>query len=85
MANNKKDKENPEKQYYLVEVEAMIPTILKYRVLAEDPEEAFKIVKESNSNPLLAPPKPLLQRMRKISAKIYNYGTYMLRLTKNFK
>lgn len=85
MENNKKDNEKSKKQYYLVEVEAMIPTILKYRVLAEDPEEAFKIVKESNTSPLLAPPKPLLQRMKKVSAKIYNYGTHMLRLTKSFK
>lgn len=70
-----------EKKYYTVEVEALVPTIIKYRVLAESAEKAVDLI---NGAALLENPKQKLSAARKIKARVYDLGTVMLRFTKTF-
>jgi len=80
---DKKEKtaKKAEKQFYTVEVEAWTRSTLKYKVLAETPEEAVELISKS---PMLSAPVTKVNGMKKISAKVYQYGTNMIKLMKNF-
>ena len=71
----------PEKKYYTVEVEALIPAVVKYRILAESPEAA--VAESLRTSPV---ERPILRipSMRRLRAKVYNWGTNMLQYTKSF-
>jgi len=71
----------PKKQYYTVKLEALIPSTVKYRILAESPEEAVKLLDKTNP---LERPIPQLNRMRKSVARVYLWGTNMLQHIKRF-
>lgn len=71
----------PEKQYYSVSLEALVPTTLTYRVLAETPEQALELIKNA---PLATNPKLQLARLRKLKASVYLSGTSIIKLTKNY-
>lgn len=73
----------PEKYYYTITVEAMVPTIIKYKVLAETPEEALKLL-DASPQKLLEPPRQNLNKMRKISLKIYKLGSCIQELIKRY-
>lgn len=61
----------PEKQYYLIEMEAMVPTIVKYKVLAESPEDALqKPIDFGNCTT-----KPILAKLKKNKVKITEIKT----------
>ena len=66
---------------YTIEVDAMIPATLKYKVLAYSPEEALLSLQKAT---LIESPKLNINSMKKISAKIFNYGTSILKLSKRF-
>ena len=69
-----------EKQYFDVVLEAQIPCIVKYRVLAESPEEALEEVKR-------LPPahvKPILNQKRDIKATVYSAGSSMIQYIKRW-
>jgi len=77
---------NKQKKYYTVKVEAIAPIELTFRILAEDADEALHILeKRGLENQLLEPPKPKLTRLRKLSAKVYDIGTIILRKSKNYQ
>ncbi len=69
------------KQYYTVEVEALVPTIIKYRVLAETAEDAVNFIDKSV---ILERPLQKITLAKKIKAKVYDFGTLVLRFSKNF-
>jgi len=69
----------PKPEYYTIEVEAMIPAIIKYKILAKSPEEAY--VKLYNAI-ITEPPKLNLAGMKRLSAKVFNYGTKILKYSK---
>lgn len=73
--------EKPKASYYLIEVEALVPTTLRYRILAETPEEALE---KSKNHPLLEIPKQKIPLMRRLTAKVYEFGTHMIKLSKNY-
>lgn len=73
--------EQSKKQYYTVEVEALVPAIIRYRILAETPEKA---VEELDKTPPLDRPKLKLAKMRKQVARVYLWGTNMLHYVKRF-
>jgi hypothetical protein len=69
-----------EKQYFDIVLEAQIPCIVKYRVLAESAEEALEEIKRS-------PPvnvKPILNQKRDIKATVYNSGSSMIQYIKRW-
>lgn len=73
---NQKPETKPQLEYYTVEIEALVPTILKYKVYAESPEKALAKI---NSSPLLESPKPKLSQMKRIQARVFKFGTHLLK------
>jgi len=69
-----------EKSYYLVEIEGLVPVTLKYRVLAENSEEA---INEHKNSPLLENPNIKMSKIKKVHAKVYEMTTSQLKLIKN--
>jgi hypothetical protein len=75
-------KENPKvKKYFDIKLECLVPTVIVYRVLAEDENEALA---EFNKK---APIKvnPDIRRKRPIKATVYDGGCTTVRATKNYK
>lgn len=71
----------PKLEYYTVEVEAMVPTIFKYKVYATSSEDA---VSKINSSPLLEQPKQKISQMKRIQARVFKFGTHLLKYSKKF-
>lgn len=67
-----------EKRFYTVEVECLIPAIVKYKVLVEEGEYQKAVLETIKLSPLERP-KLRLNMMRKIKATVYDLGTNMLR------
>lgn len=75
--SNKSSK--PEKQWYSVKLEVMVPAEITYRILATDESEAIQLsLKQSPSEP----PRFRLPQMKRLSAKVYKAGTSLLKLSK---
>lgn len=73
--------EKPKLEYYTVEVETLIPTTLKYKIYATSPEEALAKI---NSSPLTEAPKQNYSKMKRIQAKVFKFGTHLLKYSKKF-
>lgn len=72
------------KQYYTVKVEANVPVLLKYKVLAESPEEALKLsLKLHPTQNLLDPPTFYWNRIKKIKSTVYILYSSVIKLVKN--
>ena len=71
----------PAPQYYTIKLEADVPTIITYRVLASSPEEALD---KLNQAMVAEPVKPNLSKMRRKSAKVYRHGTIEIQATKKY-
>lgn len=76
-----KPKEQPKLIQYTIEVEALVPATLKYKVLAYTPEEALLSLHKATP---IESPKLKFAGMKRLSAKIFNYGTSILKLSKRF-
>lgn len=74
-----KNAEKPkQKEYFTVELDAMVPATLRFKVLAESPEEALKVfLREGNL--MEKPHIKTIHKMKKIYARVYNFGTNLLR------
>jgi hypothetical protein len=84
MPKKEKTAEKPvEKKWYTIEVECLIPAIVKYRVLVDE-GEFDKAALDSTKAVPMAPPKLQLAKMKRLSAKVYEYGTNMLKHKRNF-
>jgi len=69
--------EKPTKSLYLIEVSALVPATIKYRVLAENEEEAYRIYKKF---PILEPPQYKVNQAKCLKTKIYDWITGQLKL-----
>ena len=67
-------------KYYDIKMECMIPTTLTYRVMAETPEDAARLIE--NSNPIAVKTKIPLKKPLKLM--VYEAGTTMMVFVKNF-
>jgi hypothetical protein len=77
-------KEKPkEKRFYTVEVECLIPAVVKYRVLVEE-DDFEQATKETLTMVPMERPSLRLAQMKRITARVYNWGTNMLRYVKKF-
>jgi hypothetical protein len=70
-----------QKSYYDIKVEALVPTTLIYKVLAEDERDALNQIANKAPNGM----KPNLLMKRVIKATIYIAGTTMIKLVKHFR
>ena len=80
-----KQKETPkpkEKSYYFVRVQAVAPVTLTYRILAESPEEAEKLVFKNPFANLQKPPEPNIFVLSKIKSTVYRFGSSVIELVK---
>jgi hypothetical protein len=68
------------KQWWDVRVEAMIPAILTYRILAETPQEAADLIKGKSPNSV----QHKLVNIKSILLKVYNSGGSMIHHLKRF-
>jgi hypothetical protein len=76
------DKKSVKQETYTIEIKALAPIVLKYRVVATSPEEAVENV--SRTGILIENPKPQLSTMKRISVAVYKYMTKTLLYSKNF-
>ena len=74
-------KEKPKPREFLIEISAMAPVTLKYRVIAENAEKALEEVK-LNKVSLLEPPKLNLNKIKKNRFKVIDWLTSKLILIK---
>lgn len=63
-----------DKQYYMVEMEVMIPATMKYKVLATSAREALDIANSSGGANLYSGPHIRKSVMKKIEAKVYSWA-----------
>lgn len=77
----KLESQKPQPTYYSIELDAMVPAKLKYRILANSPEEALEGI--SKAQPIQQP-RLIFAAMKRVSAQIFNYGTRILRYSKKY-
>jgi len=81
----KTDQKKPKLEYYTIKLETMMPVTLTYQVLAESPEKAIeKIIVSPTSVPFRESPRLFYPQLKKIKITVYNIGTTLIRLIKNF-
>jgi hypothetical protein len=68
----------PEKHYYDVKVECMLPATLTYRILAETPQQAAEMIKGKQPNSVH---HKIIGR-KELVLKVYNSGSSMMRFMK---
>jgi hypothetical protein len=83
MPNRKEDKKPPQKKFYTVEVECLIPAIAKYKVFIDEGEYEKAAIETVRISPIERPALKL-GMMKRIRARIYDYGTNTLRHIKQF-
>ena len=79
--NESKEIKAPKLEYFTVEVEALVPTTFKYKVYAANAEDALSKIQTS---PLLEQPKQKISQMKPLQAKIFKFGTHLLKYSKKF-
>jgi hypothetical protein len=67
--------------YYTVKLEADVPTLIEYKILASSPEEALEKIKTSNA---IESVKPILPKMKRKNAKVYKRGTIEIQASKRY-
>jgi hypothetical protein len=72
-----------QKKYYTVEIECLLPAIVKYRVLVDEGNYEQAIVDSIKLHPI---EKPILRfnKMKRLKAKVYDWGTSMLKHVKDY-
>jgi hypothetical protein len=66
------------KQYYTIEIQAIVPTVIKYKVLAESPEEALNLpINFANCTT-----KPMLARLKRVLTKVFENNTSIAKIIK---
>lgn len=80
MVNNKEEKSKaPEKIYYDVKLEVMVPGTVTYRILAESPEQAIQLIKYQQ-------PRQIQYRINAkkiIKTLVYKAASVLLLFSKN--
>jgi hypothetical protein len=76
---NKIPNKIPDKKYYDVKVECMLPATLIYRVLAESPEQAAEMTKTMSPTGV----KHKLIGRREMKLVVYDSGSTLIKLIKN--
>ena len=77
----KKLKIELEPRYFMVEMEVTIPATVRYKVLADTPEEALDKAKR-----MLPTEQPKFKTglMKRLKAQVFKYGTRLIEFQKNF-
>lgn len=71
----------PQFHMFEVKVEATVPCTLSYRVRAETPEDALKLIEKQQPNGFY----PMIGRRKFGKATVFNAGTLNVRATKTYR
>jgi hypothetical protein len=74
-------KKAPVFEMYEIKVQATVPCTISYRVRAETPEDALKLIDKQHPNGF----QPILARRKFIKATVFNAGTLNIRATKTYR
>jgi hypothetical protein len=80
-AQTKKQPVIKQKSYFDVKIEALVPCLLTYRILADDENSALDIALKTPPNSI----KPNGRARSFIKATVYNAGSLMIKLTRALK
>lgn len=80
---DKKIQPSQNKSYYNVTVEGIVPVTVVYRVYAENPEDAYRMVKTAPWQNLAGNPVPKMNRLKSMKSVIKKWGTAMIELMVN--
>lgn len=69
----------PEKKYYTIKIDTLLPAELIFKVYAEDEYEAVELVKKMTPTNV----KYRLNARKDIKMTIFDFGTSIIRLVKN--
>jgi len=75
----KKKEKIPEKFYFDIKLECMVPTTITYRVFAESPEKALELINYQNPTGV----KHKIAAKKDLKMIVYDAGTLMIKLVKN--
>lgn len=78
-----KNSKNIEKEFYTVKIEALVPSVLEYKVLAETPEKAMEIALKEN-NKFYTAPKLNFSSLKIKLIKVFKFKDVFLQLIKRF-
>jgi len=76
----KQSEDKKEKRYFDIRVDALVPCSMTYRVLAENEEDALKQMDKKDPTSF----KPKLIAKKLVKATVYEAGSLMIRLVKNY-
>jgi hypothetical protein len=79
----KNKKEEKQKSYYDIKVEATLPAVITYRILAESAEDAIEMLKlnKNQHSPIFI--KYDLLRKKSIKATVYDAGCSVIKHSEN--
>ena len=63
-----------QKKYFVIELELIAPVEIVYKIYAEDPEEAMKIMEKNLLSNLIKAPSPKINKARKVQAVVFPAG-----------
>lgn len=78
-----KNSKIPEKEYYTIKIEALIPAEVEYKVLAASPEEALEEALKYK-NKFYQPPKFNFLALKPKVCKVSKFRSLMLELIRRF-
>lgn len=82
MKKEQKQEKKQEKKYYDVIMEADVPSVIKFRVLAESPEDAVKEIK-TTTGPIEF--RPLINKRRNKKAIVYEAGSLIIKHSERYR
>jgi uncharacterized membrane protein len=70
----------PEKKYFTVKIETMVPATISYQILADDAEHAAKIAEKNNPIHI----EYQIKKRKNSKLTVYDLGTFLMRYIRNF-
>lgn len=66
-------KKQPEKEYFTVKMEVLVPATVEYKILAETPEQALDLAKKAGMK-FKPTPNIAWNKMKKLVGKVFKFG-----------
>ena len=73
----------PVKMNYTIKLEALAPITLTYTISAESEQQALEMMERMILSPVTIS-RPKIAALKKLKAIVYQYGTTILKATKNY-
>jgi hypothetical protein len=70
----------PEKKYFTVKMETLVPCVITYRIYAKTEEDAIAMTKKATPTSV----RPNISLKRVLKATVYDAGSSIVKLVKSF-